>query len=726
MKIVDRIAVEVGVSFAGRRVAQVGLAFLLVLLLTGTAAADPPAPEAPGAGVEVEAAGAGFGQAPRPPAVDLAALPPWVRLSPAAVAAAARLDELRSWNREGRLPVRVGFTRPLPRPHTVELTGLDLAAHGASFRAGGSLTVDEQSAVWAGVVEVEAAHALRARLRIDAFPAGTTLWTRGDRGEVAGPYGAEAIGADGTLWLPPVDGPRVSIEIVAPRSALEAGWDLRVHVDEVMELVDLSSPPSELSASHDLAPRAATPCEIDGRCVGSGTLSVIADYRHAVARLLFSDGAFSYLCSGSLVNDTDESTRIPYLLTANHCFSTQASASSLVAYFDYFPPTCNGTPPSLGSLPSVSGSTLLATGSTSDFTLVRLSSLPAGYSYLLGWTTRTLAEGETLYMLSHPEGRRQALSTSQYTAFPSVSCGSFYGLFYADQVAGSTLGGSSGAPAIVDDGGGQIVGQLLGACLAPGWSDCDYSSYNEVDGEFRITFPSVAQWLDPPKPTLTVEAIDDTAAEPGDTGGFRITRTVDLASALPVTVALAGTAGNGTDFEAIVSPVTIPAGQASVDVAVVPIDDTVEEGSEQVILELVSSPGFVVGSPASATIGLADDDGADCRSVVVAAQTLGTGAASACSRLHAGPDLEIAGAGDVRLAAGRSVVLYDGFFTGPGASLTVSTCDLELCVSGDLPSSSGCHPCVEQVCAADAYCCDVEWDTICVGAVASVCGLGCP
>src|SRR5690606_33077812 len=53
MKIVDRIAVEFGVSFAGRRVAQVGLAFLLVLRLTATAAADSPAPEASGAGVEV-------------------------------------------------------------------------------------------------------------------------------------------------------------------------------------------------------------------------------------------------------------------------------------------------------------------------------------------------------------------------------------------------------------------------------------------------------------------------------------------------------------------------------------------------------------------------------------------------------------------------------------------------------------------------------------------------
>ena len=705
---------------------------LLLLALSsaapvGASAGENPVAEVPGVGVYVPAPKAREG-ADGPPELDFTALAPLERLAPAAEDAADALDDLRVWNRDGRWPLRVGFDRPLAAPRTVVLADTARQPLGATFHAGGLLSLDRERAVWAGVVEVEDAAGLRARLRVDEMPAGTRVWTRGEDGHPLGPLGPAEVTAESILWLPPVEGPRLSIEIVVPREALDAGAALRVHLDGVTELVEGGTRPSDPPAAEagSLAPRAATACEIDGRCVGTGTLSVIDDYRHAVARLLFSDGGSSYFCSGSLLNDTDESTTIPYLLTANHCFSTQASASSLVAYFDDFTSTCNGSSPSIGSLPRVSGSTLLATSSYSDFTLVRLSGLPSGYNYLLGWTDRVLVEGESLHMLSHPDGRRQAYSRSAYTGNPAVYCGFLGGSFYADQVAGSTLGGSSGAPAIVDAEGGQVVGQLYGACLSGGWSDCDYSSYNEVDGGFRATYPSVVQWLDPPTPTLTVEAIDDAATELGDPGAFRLTRTVDLASSLAVTVALSGTAANGTDYETLASPVTIPAGQASVDVPVIPRDDAAVEGTEEVTLSLVSAPGFEVAEPSTATVTLAEDDGPDCRSVAVASQTLGSGETSACGRLHAGPDLTVAGGADVGLHAGRTVVLYDGFATGAGASLKVATCGMELCSGSGPPSSSGCHPCVEQVCAADSYCCDTDWDTICVNQVASVCGLTCP
>ncbi len=37
-----------------------------------------------------------------------------------------------------------------------------------------------------------------------------------------------------------------------------------------------------------------------------------------------------------------------------------------------------------------------------------------------------------------------------------------------------------------------------------------------------------------------------------------------------------------------------------------------------------------------------------------------------------------------------------------------------------------CDPCVTQICAADSYCCNVEWDNICVEEVTSICGQTCP
>lgn len=57
-------------------------------------------------------------------------------------------------------------------------------------------------------------------------------------------------------------------------------------------------------------------------------------------------------------------------------------------------------------------------------------------------------------------------------------------------------------------------------------------------------------------------------------------------------------------------------------------------------------------------------------------------------------------------------------------------CSHPLCTSGaalvancdDPPVSPGC---VDQICAADPFCCSTDWDSICVRRVQSDCGLNC-
>src|SRR5437763_3828818 len=113
------------------------------------------------------------------------------------------------------------------------------------------------------------------------------------------------------------------------------------------------------------------------------------------------DGA--YLCAGGRVIGADPTPYIPYLLTANLCFSTQTEASSLTAYVDFSTSSCNAAEPCcIWNYPSVSGATLLDSRAVSDFTFVRLNSMPSGYRWLLGWTTAALSDGTTLHRLSHP------------------------------------------------------------------------------------------------------------------------------------------------------------------------------------------------------------------------------------------------------------------------------------------------------------------------------------
>src|SRR5207244_254742 len=76
-----------------------------------------------------------------------------------------------------------------------------------------------------------------------------------------------------------------------------------------------------------------------------------------------------------------------------------------------------------------------------------------------------------------------------------------------------------------------------------------------------------------------------------------------------VNYTLGGAAQNGTDYQQLATSVTMAAGASSVTVTVTPIDDTVAEGNETVVLTISTDAAYSVGSPSSATITIADNDG---------------------------------------------------------------------------------------------------------------------
>ena len=56
---------------------------------------------------------------------------------------------------------------------------------------------------------------------------------------------------------------------------------------------------------------------------------------------------------------------------------------------------------------------------------------------------------------------------------------------------------------------------------------------------------------------------------------------------------------------------------------------------------------------------------------------------------------------------------------------TSCNCAHDIC-DGGAALEEGCDPCVAAICEADAYCCESDWDGICINEVASVCGIVCP
>jgi len=110
---------------------------------------------------------------------------------------------------------------------------------------------------------------------------------------------------------------------------------------------------------------------------------------------------------------------------------------------------------------------------------------------------------------------------------------------------------------------------------------------------------------------VRVSILDAAASESGsNTGAFRLTRvasaTLPLTSPLSVTFTLTGTATNGTDYTSLPLTATFLAGQATVDVIVTPIADSLAEGSESVILTLAAVAPYTLGSPKSGVVTITD------------------------------------------------------------------------------------------------------------------------
>jgi hypothetical protein len=113
-------------------------------------------------------------------------------------------------------------------------------------------------------------------------------------------------------------------------------------------------------------------------------------------------------------------------------------------------------------------------------------------------------------------------------------------------------------------------------------------------------------------PLVSITATDANAAEAGtDAGTFRISRTGSTTLAMDVVYSITTGSGQATSADytpTLTSPATILAGASFVDVTITPVDDASVEGSETVTLTLGDTGSYDVGSPAFATVTIADND----------------------------------------------------------------------------------------------------------------------
>jgi photosystem II stability/assembly factor-like uncharacterized protein len=132
--------------------------------------------------------------------------------------------------------------------------------------------------------------------------------------------------------------------------------------------------------------------------------------------------------------------------------------------------------------------------------------------------------------------------------------------------------------------------------------DCDCAPASiEIDGhDTRVDFAL--------QPDVGIAPSLPNAAEGGAPGAFVVTRAGSTSNPLIVSYTVSGTATAGQDYGLPSGSVTIPAGSTFAFIPVVAINDTRDEETETVVVQLRPGAGYTVTVPSQAIVSIADND----------------------------------------------------------------------------------------------------------------------
>ncbi|MBT8249915.1 MAG: metallophosphoesterase, partial [Acidimicrobiia bacterium] len=112
-------------------------------------------------------------------------------------------------------------------------------------------------------------------------------------------------------------------------------------------------------------------------------------------------------------------------------------------------------------------------------------------------------------------------------------------------------------------------------------------------------------------PAVSVSLFDGVAiegAQPADIGQVVFTRSEGTELPLAVSYATSGSATNGEDYELRTGSFTFPAGVSSYTLDLVPVEDSVSEMTESIIVTVLESGAHTAGDPAEVTVHLVDNE----------------------------------------------------------------------------------------------------------------------
>ncbi|WP_163713926.1 T9SS type A sorting domain-containing protein [Mangrovibacterium lignilyticum] len=317
------------------------------------------------------------------------------------------------------------------------------------------------------------------------LPDGARLFLFSEDGsDLLGAFTSENNKQDGMLATMPVAGDKIILQYEEPMDANYSG-ELKLQ-----------------SVNHDFIGLKAysggrRPLGESGSCNVNVNCDYLTTYREAadaVCRILVGG---TELCTGTLLNNAAQDGT-PYLLTANHCITTAADASTSVFLFNYESPYCESIDGDVEN--SLSGSSLKASSDDLDFSLVELSVAPpkSFQPYYLGWDHSSTPPASTV-SIHHPLGdiKKVAIDTNSPTVASYTSdyvAGAFWKI--GEWEEGTTEAGSSGAALI--DPNMRVRGSLVGGEATCAYPIDDYfSQFRFAWDHYTESTKQLKAWLDP-------------------------------------------------------------------------------------------------------------------------------------------------------------------------------------------------------------------------------------
>ena len=367
-------------------------------------------------------------------------------------------------------------------------------------------TLADGARVAAVAFTAEGAKAVRLGVLAQAVPEGAVLRFYGASGEVVEMTAAElralrqanesaGLKADAArmVWGPDTPGAVSTLEVQLPAGV--ATDRLQLAVPQLSHLTQTVAQAMEQPKDVDEIGNAGS-CNLDVMC----SPELDAESR-SVAKMVFSREGSTYLCTGTLLNDTRNS-QTPYFLTAAHCIDDQAAASTLITYWFFRAASCNSSPVFDAHAARMrGGAQLLFSSNRLDTSLLQLNSQPpADVVYAGSYFGPDATPGVAVEGVHHPSGDLQKYTPGSIVGYANCAIGGTCtradvgsgAMLQVGWQRGTTEGGSSGSAIFARSGSTRyVVGALHGgnaSCQNPGGSD--------FYGRFERSFADgIRNWL---------------------------------------------------------------------------------------------------------------------------------------------------------------------------------------------------------------------------------------